>query len=166
MNGFTEPRASDASEQPGAGDQIMTWGASKAMLPLVGHIVGDIVENHRRHARLQPELSRLERRKRTLTWPERSRRYTIQDELVRLGQEMQGHLTELSSLGVVLLDMSAGLVGFPTVVNDRKAYFSWKPGEDGLKFWSFADEAERHLVPEHWTKPVMESNWSRQRPKR
>ncbi len=166
MNGFTEPRASGASEQPGAGDQILTWGASQAMLPLVGRITADIVNNHRRHHQLQPELSRLERRKNALTWPERSRRYSIQDELLVLNREMQGHLAELSGLGVVLLDMAVGLVGFPTVVNDRKAYFSWKPGEEGLKFWNFAEEMERHPVPEHWTKPIRESNWSRYRPKR
>jgi hypothetical protein len=166
MNGFTEPRASGASEQPGPGDQILTWGASQAMLPLVGLIAADIVANHQRQTQLQPELNRLERRRRSLNWPERSRRYSIQDELVVLGQELQGHLAELTGLGVVLLDLDAGLIGFPTVVNDRKAYFSWQPGEDGVKFWSFADETDRHPVPEHWTKPVRENNWSRYRPKR
>ncbi len=166
MNGFTEPRASDASEQPGQGDQILTWGASQAMLPLVGRIVTDIIDNHRRNVKLLPELTRLERRKRALTWPERSRRYAIQDELVLLGQQMQAHLVELTGLGVVLLDQTFGLVGFPTVVNDRKAFFSWKPGEEGLKFWNFADETERHPVPEHWTRPVRDNGWSRYRPKR
>src|SRR5437016_202358 len=108
MNGFTEPRASGASEQPGQGDQILTWGASQAMLPLVGRITADIVASHQRHTQLQPELARLERRKHKLSWPERSRRYSIQDELIVLGREMQGHLAELSGLGVVLLDIAVG----------------------------------------------------------
>jgi len=166
MNGFTEPRASDASEQPGQGDQILTWGASQAMLPLVGRIVADVIANQRRTAELNLELRRLEQRKRSLTWPERSRRYAIQDELVVLSQQQQGHLAEMTGLGVVLLEGITGLVGFPTVVNDRKAFFSWKPGEEGLKFWSFADETERHPVPEHWTKSARDTSWSRYRPKR
>lgn len=167
MNGFTEPRASGASEQPGQGEQILTWGASQAMLPLVGRIVADIVAHHVRLMQLQPELQRLDQQRRILTWPQRSRRYAIQDELVSLDRALQENLAELTVLGVVLLDGSMGLIGFPTMVNDRKAFFSWKPGEASLDFWNFADEMVRHPVPESWTKPVRENGGrGKSRPKR
>src|SRR5947209_1335847 len=119
MNGFTEPRASGASEQPGAGDVIMTWDGSQAMLPLVGRIAADVMRIHKRLAVLHPEQSRLERRRRTLDWAGRSRRYTIQDEISGLEKELHDALAEMSTLGVVLLDGATGLVGFPTMVNDR-----------------------------------------------
>jgi hypothetical protein len=167
MNGFTEPRASGASEQPGQGEQILTWGASQAMLPLVGRIVADIVGHTARLMQLQPELERLDRQRRELTWPQRSRRYAIQDELVVLDRALQENLGELTGLGVVLLDGTMGLIGFPTMVNDRKAYFSWKPGEEELKYWNFADEMVRHAVPENWTKPVRDNGGrGKSRPKR
>jgi hypothetical protein len=167
MNGFTEPRASDASEQPGQGEQILTWGASQAMLPLVGRIASDVMAHHARLMHLQPELERLDRQRRVLSWPQRSRRYAIHDELGLLDRALQENLAELTGLGVVLLDASTGLVGFPTLVNDRKAYFSWKPGEDGLKFWNFADEMVRHPVPESWTKPMRDnSGRGKSRPQR
>ncbi len=167
MKGFTEPRASGASEQPGQGEQILTWGASQAMLPLVGRIASDIVTQHARLMQLQPELEKLDRQRRELTWPQRARRYTIHDELVILDRTLQEHLAELTSLGVVLLDASIGLVGFPTMVNDRKAFFSWKLGEDGLKSWNFADEMVRHPVPESWTKPARENGGrGKSKPKR
>src|SRR5271156_1863788 len=98
MNGFTEPRASGASEQPGQGEQILTWGASQAMLPLVGRIAEDLVRHHSRQAQLQPELERLDRQRRVLSWPQRARRYAIQDELVVLESGLQETLAELAGL--------------------------------------------------------------------
>jgi hypothetical protein len=166
MNGFTEPRASGASERPGTGDQILTWGASQAMLPLVGRIAADIIRLHRRVAELQPERERLERHRRILDWKGRSRRYSIDDELKTLDRTLQETVAELTNLTVVLLDGTTGLIGFPTMVNDRRAYFSWKPGEDGLKYWNFADETTRHLVPENWTHSAHEEAPTRSRPKR
>src|ERR1700694_4076789 len=98
MNGFTEPRASGASEQPGQGEQILTWGASQAMLPLVGRIAADIVAHNARLARLQPELERLDRQRRVLSWPQRSRRYALQDEIASVDSALQENLAELSGL--------------------------------------------------------------------
>jgi hypothetical protein len=37
-------------------------------------------------------------------------------------------------------------------VNEREAFFSWRPGEDGLEFWNFAGDPVRRSVPEAWTK--------------
>jgi len=135
---------------------VLTWGTSHAMLPLVGRIAADVVCYQNRLAELQPEQARLERHRRTLTWPERSRRYRIQDEIADLEKGMQEAFTELGGLGVALLDARSGLVGFPTIVNDRRAYFSWKPGEDGLNFWNYADDLFRQPVPESWTSPTRE----------
>ena len=45
MSGFTEKRASDASEQPGGEPVVLTWGAAGAMLPLVERIAADVVRS-------------------------------------------------------------------------------------------------------------------------
>ena len=67
---------------------------------------------------------------------------------------------------MALLDICRGPVGFPTMVNDRKAFFSWKLGEDGLKSWNFADELVRHPVPENWTKRARRIGRGKSKPKR
>jgi hypothetical protein len=41
-------------------------------------------------------------------------------------------------------------------VNDRRAYFSWQPGEEGLLFWNYADDFTRRPVPESWTEAPRE----------
>ena len=153
MNGFTEHRASGASERPDADNVVLTWDAGQAMLPLVGRIAADLVHCHQRLASLQPERARLDRQRHTLAWPERARRYQVQEELVAAEKDLHQALAELDALRVVLLDPAAGLIGFPTLVNNRRAYFSWQPGEERLGFWNFAGDALRRPVPEAWTKP-------------
>lgn len=156
MNGFTENRASGASERPGRNEQVFTWGAGHAMLPLVRRIARDVVRLHARLASLRPELARLERHRGTLAWPERSRRYQLQEELAVAGQELRAVIAELEALGVAPLDPAVGLVGFPTIVNDRRAYFSWQPDEESLEFWNYAGDGARHPVPVSWTRPPRE----------
>jgi hypothetical protein len=154
MNGFTEHRASGASERPGDSDRVMTWDAGVAMLPLVGRIAADVVRLRARLASLRPELGRLDRQRRDLDWPGRARRYQLHEDAVAAQAELNDALAELEVLGVALLDAPTGLVGFPTLVNNRRAFFSWKPGEDGLKFWNYAGDGVRRPVPEAWTKPA------------
>jgi hypothetical protein len=156
MNGFTENRAPGASERPGRDEQVFTWGAGQAMLPLVARIAADIVGHHERLALLQPEQARLERSRYTLAWPDRSRRYHLHEEITAVEGELRSACAELERLGLTLLDGAAGLVGFPTIVNDRKAYFSWRPGEDGLRFWNYAGDGVRRSVPAAWTQPPRE----------
>jgi hypothetical protein len=156
MSGFTGKRAPGASERPGAAERILTWGGCRAMLPLVGRIAGDIVRHHERLGRLRPEQALLEERRRSLAWAERARRYEIQEEIAAAEGELIQACAELERLGLVLLHGPTGLVGFPTMVNNRRAFFSWRPGEDELAYWNFAGDSTRHPVPDNWTRPATE----------
>jgi hypothetical protein len=153
MNGSTENRASGASEKPGRNDNVLTLGAAAAMLPLVGRIAADVVRHRQCLDRLRPEMDCLDRERRTLDWPQRQRRYQLQEELAVVEAELRRAVAELEGLGVALLHPASGLVGFPTVVNNRRAYFSWQPGEEGLTFWQFAGDPVRRAVPAAWAKP-------------
>ena len=157
MNGFAEHRASETSGHARPKEAVMTWEAGMAMLPLVKRIVADVLACRQRLAQLEPERARLERGRNHLSWPERARRYEIADELVVAARELRTTCAELDGLGVVLLHSRSGMVGFPTIVNNRSAYFSWLPGEEKLNFWCFADDTIRRPVPESWTKAVKAS---------
>jgi hypothetical protein len=156
MSGFTEKRSHGASERPGQEERILTWGASAAMLPLVGRISSDLIRLHQQLSQLIPEEARLERLRRTLAWPERARRYALHEEIKVVHADLRGAYGELEGLGVTVLDEATGLVGFPTMVNDRKAFFSWQPGEDVLAYWNYATDSIRRPVPEAWTQPIRE----------
>ncbi len=161
MNGFTERRASGSGQRPGPNDLVLTWETSFAMLPLVRQIVADVLGHQERLLRVRPEHDRLERNRLNLAWAERARRYELEEEIKALGKELTASRGELEGLGVSLLVVRTGLVGFPTIVNNRKAFFSWKPGEEGLAFWNFADDLNRRTVPANWTKAGKEKPASR-----
>ena len=36
------------------------------------------------------------------------------------------------------------------MVNNRRAFFSWEPGEDIPKFWHFLEEIVRRPIPPAW----------------
>ncbi|MCI0680608.1 MAG: DUF2203 domain-containing protein [Gemmataceae bacterium] len=124
------------------------------MLPLVGRIVNDIQEGHQALQRLEPEQARLDRQKRTLDWPARQRRYQLQEDALQLERGLSGAREELNGLGVVLLDEDLGRVGFPTMVNNRRAFFSWQLGEHGLHSWHFAEETACRPIPTAWLKEL------------
>jgi hypothetical protein len=152
MSGSREIRASQASEKHGSHDRILTWIAASRMLPLVQRVVADVLACQQRLGAMHPEKDRLDRHRRELSWPERSRRYQLDEEIAEGERALRAAFTELDGLGVTLLDIDTGHVGFPTMVNKRRAYFSWRPGEETLSFWQYADDEERRPVPASWTK--------------
>ena len=157
MSGFAENTAHDASEKPDRQESVIPLGTACRMLPLVRLIVQDVLADRLRLAHLQPERQRLDRQRRTLAWPERARRYQIQEEIAAAAQHLQAALEELESLGLELLDPSEGRVGFPTLVNNARAYFSWRPNEEGMHFWHFAGETLRRPIPAAWRKTAQSS---------
>jgi hypothetical protein len=154
MNGYKGYRASDASENPDRGEVVLSLKTVQKMLPLVQRIVDDLLDSQRALVRLQPEEEMLDRRKRTLDWPGRQRRYRLKEEIARVENGLLAARDELEVLGVVLLDGEAGRVGFPTMVNNRRAFFSWHAGEDGLHSWHFEEETECRPIPPAWLKEI------------
>ena len=152
MNGSRENRAQGASEKPGRRPSVYNLATARRMLPLVEQVVGDVICHRRLLAQLRPEQCRLDRQRRTLAWPERSRRYQIQEDIAHAERNFQEALAELTGLAVVLLDPVVGRVGFPTVVNNRQAFFSWQLGEEGVKHWHFPEDDNLRLIPASWAK--------------
>jgi len=152
MSGSTGNTASGAFEKPERGETLLSLTTARRMVPLVRRIIEDILALRQRLLRLIPEQERLDRQRRDLSWPERARRYQLQEEIGAAEGQLQQARAELDGLGVVLVDPDAGWVGFPTAVNGRRAYFSWKPGEEILRFWHFAGETVRRLIPASWAK--------------
>lgn len=126
------------------------------MVPLVERIIRDVIHYHTLLGSLRPELTELDQNRLRLAWPQRARRYQLEEEIRRGEDALKAALSELDHLGVAVLEPASGLVGFPTMVNQRRAYFTWKPGERSLEFWSYAGDRVRRPVPEEWTKPENE----------
>lgn len=155
MNGSTEHRASDAGEKPGRSQAVLNLGSARRMLPLVGRIVTDVLQQQRRVDQLGAEQDQLDRNRRTLSWPKRQRRYQVHEEFAVAQRELTEARAELEVLGVAMIDPLTGQVGLPTVVNGRLAYFSWKHGETTIQYWHFPGETIRRSVPASWSEAGM-----------
>jgi hypothetical protein len=152
MNGSRENMASGAPDKQGRRVRVINLPTAQRMLPLVQRIVGEILGQQACLDLLQPEQDRLDRNKRMLSWPQRQRRYQLREEIAGAEQNLECALLELRELGVDLLDATDGRVGFPTIVNDKAAYFSWKPGEEGIRGWHFSQETKCRPIPAAWNK--------------
>ena len=153
MSGSTENRTSGAPEKSGKRDVVLSWSTARRMLPLVRHIVEEVRGLRQRVRDMEREKDVLDRRRRLLGWEDRSRRYRLGEEIAAGERSLADCLAELANLGVEMLHADAGLVGFPTRVNDRPALFSWLPGEETVQFWHFPEETVRRPVPASWTQP-------------
>jgi hypothetical protein len=154
MSGSRSYPTSDASEKPESGEIVLSLKTVQKMLPLVRHIATDIIASHHTMVRLQPEEERLDRQRRTLDWPGRHRRYEVKEELAKSEKELEVALNELRELGLVLLHETEGRIGFPTMVNNRRAYFTYQPTEEKLENWRFADEDVQRPIPATWLKEI------------
>jgi len=144
-------RASNSAGKPRKSREVtLDLPTARQMLPLVKHIVTDIVGVQDRLTKLTPEQERLDRHRRDLVWLERQRRYQIHEEIVAAERSMTHAVGELSDLGVNLVDPEAGEVDFPTKINGRPAAFTWKLGEDLLAYWHYSGEEQRRPIPQDW----------------
>jgi hypothetical protein len=150
MSGPTENRASNAPAQPERHTRVMNLTTARKMLPLVQRIVVDIVHYQSQLESLQPRKERLDRQRRDLSWPERQHRYAMFEEITQLEHKISETLAELEQLGVAVIDLPSGRVGFPTLVNNRPAFFAWWPGEHDISQWHFASELRCRSIPPSW----------------
>jgi hypothetical protein len=148
----TPNRASNSAGKPRKKEVTLDLTTARKMLPLVQSIVTDIVNFRRVLNQLAPEQEQLDRQRRELAWQERERRYQLTDEIAAAEKAWATAVSELTGLGVTLIDDEAGEVDFPTKVNGRQAAFSWLLGEEALRHWHYADEESRRPIPTDWDK--------------
>jgi hypothetical protein len=100
-------------------------------------IVRDIVELHADVQRRRERLERLLERR----GPGREDDlYSEEVDEMEKGldadlERLRGFGDELAEIGAELKDPAAGLIDFPTLVDDRDAWLCWKLGEDSIEFW-------------------------------
>jgi len=154
MSGYPK-KASQAAKQSGRTEPLFELPTVIKMLPLVRRITADLVATQGELRTLHVEGGRLDRQRHDLVWPERQRRYLVHDTIAAAERRIRSLVNELEALGTVVIDVSTGQLGFPTIVNNKLAFFSWLPGEDTVSHWHYDhDLSRRRPVPEAWYKPL------------
>lgn len=143
-------RASNSTGKSRRKEVTLDLGTARQMLPLVRSIVVDIRGHHQKLNQLNPEQDRLERNRHSLDWTERSRRYSIHDEIRLSEKNLANAVSELDALGVTLVNPDSGQVDFPTRINGRSAAFTWHFDEEAVGHWHYSGEPQRRPIPNDW----------------
>ena len=76
------------------------------------------------------------------------------DEQPSIAIEHAGPVLRVNT-GVAVIDVATAQVGFPTIVNNKLAFFSWLPGEETVSHWHYDNDFDhRRPVPEAWYQPL------------
>jgi len=146
------PRAAKTTERT---EPLFELPTVLKMLPLVRQVASDLNTTRDELRKLHVEGDRLDRQRHDLSWPERRRRYSVHDSINDAERRVRSLVNELENLGVVVIDVSTAQLGFPTIVNNKLAFFSWLPGEESVGHWHYDDDfSRRRPVPEAWYKPL------------
>jgi len=65
----------------------------------------------------------------------------MQKELNEQAAHLDEYISELERLGVVLRSAHEGIVDFPTVIDQRRAFFTWQMGQDDINDFHWHDES-------------------------
>jgi hypothetical protein len=144
-------RAAGAEPKQREGPVSVSLELARKMIPLVTQIVAEIHDLYAHLTKLEAEQLDLDRRRRGLEWPERSRRYQVAEELRQVQQRLGDAVAELEEINVLIVDPVIGEAAFPTTIHGRQAYYVWRTGSNEMT-WCYANEAERRSIPASWNR--------------
>ncbi len=65
-------------------------------------------------------------------------------ELDEMGEDMQQILDTIGDEGIIIRDLSTGLVDFPHIRQGREVYLCWIIGEKRIEYWHETDSGFAH----------------------
>lgn len=60
---------------------------------------------------------------------------SLQNEIRALNRRIRANLDAILDMGVIVKDLTEGLIDFPALRGGREVYLCWKLGEDGIHWW-------------------------------
>jgi hypothetical protein len=64
-----------------------------------------------------------------------NRIHALRDQRENALGRLKSAVEEITTHGVQIKDLEAGLLDFPTVYRDREVLMCWRAGEDAIEFW-------------------------------
>lgn len=130
----------------------LSLAKAERMLPLIQQIARDIRDRWLKLTQIEREQGELDKKRHTLDWAGRSRRYQIADEIAGERRHLQDAVTELEQLNALLVDPVQGEIAFPTQIQGKRAYYVWTLADEQIEWWCYANEPNRRAVPPTWRK--------------
>ena len=131
--------------------RLISVDEANRMLPLLRHIVRDIIKNWELIIYKRTELECLEKGLDAVgpgLTPE-TRETNLQNlkhELNYLIDKINHYIREVEELGCFVEEFKRGIVNFPSVYAGRKVFLCWDPQEECVRHWHELDETYNDRV--------------------
>jgi len=127
-----------------------TLREARAALPVIGRDVRDAVHAHSRYQEADEALKALTQRilMNGGTVVDTAGAEAWKSQRDSGAQTLKTFLERMEERGVLVKDLSMGLIDFPTLYRGREVYLCWRMDEDDIDFWHGTDEgfAGRKLI--------------------
>jgi len=118
-------------------DKLFTVEEANRSLTLLRPIVQDIMSKMQHAQAIQEQVKRTKNQ--LLSEKKETEVLSALRDAEQLLNEIEYHMKELESIGVMLRDFTYGLVDFPAMINGTQAYLCWKFDEASVAYWHEAN---------------------------
>ncbi len=123
----------------------------QAMRPYLIGLMEDLRERTIRRNHLEFHIQTPSAAKNALdNYSDRKNRYSKEEELEKLVEEIFKLRREISRMGIKLGDVLRGELLFPCRVSYRDAFFYWTDEQERPESWRFKEEDRLRPIPQFW----------------
>ena len=129
--------------------RLFSLEEANQLVPWLERTFQGLAPSMQRLQELRERLSTIQRERQRLngTFDRYNEYNSLQAELDSISAEMQGMIDEIIAEGIIVRDISSGLVDFPHVRQGREVYLCWISGESSIEFWHETDRGFAHRQP-------------------
>lgn len=129
--------------------RLFTYDEANSLVPWLQRTFDQVNSILERLETAREQLARVQRERQRLngTFQQHNEIQDLQNELERLGTEVRSLVDEITGLGIIIRDVSQGLVDFPHMRDGREIYLCWIGGEESIGFWHETDRGFIHRQP-------------------
>ena len=129
--------------------RLFTLDEANRLVPWLQRVFQRTENARRRLESLSNRLAAIQREqlRRNGTFNRHAELNAAQSELENLQAELNGILNDIVAEGIIVRDISRGLVDFPSVREGREVYLCWISGEESIEYWHETDRGFDHRQP-------------------
>ncbi len=129
--------------------RLFTFEEANALISWLQHTFDRLNSSMERLETLREKLDGLqrERQRQNGTFRQHNEIQETQAELESIGSDVRTLVDEITGEGIIVRDISQGLVDFPHMREGREVYLCWIGGEESIGFWHETDRGFMHRQP-------------------
>ncbi len=129
--------------------RLFTLDEANRLIPWLERAFQGAMETYERLQELRQRLTEIqrERMRRNGTFDRQAELSATETRVQEIEADINEILRDISAEGIIVRDVSRGLVDFPSVRDGREVYLCWVRGEDTIGFWHDTNRGFDHRQP-------------------